>query len=424
MRALSDAIADPRDPTRITFPMSCLFFVGVLLFLLRLGARRQVGLSLRNGHATANIAALFNVPCAPHGDTLDATYRRVQVGDVQEAQCRCIDALVRRKVLDPFRLLTLYLVVAADGSEVASFSKPHCPHCLHQTHEGKTTYSHKVLEAKIVTPTGLAFSLMTEFIENEAPDVKKQDCELRAFYRLADRLARRFPRLPIVLTLDGMFAVGPVFELCRQHRWDFVIVLKDGDLPSVEREFEALDKLEPRRLRVRSGPNETIEQTFRWQNDIDYVDTNRKEHTLGVVECVDRRTEVDDTHKTRTFKWVTSLRLSKHNVSAIANDGGRIRWRIENEGFNTQKNGGYGLEHVYSKDPNAAKVFYLLLQVAHTVHQLIESASLLRHAARGDPPTGVDLARRLFEAWRNALISPAMLADVEAGHYQIRLRPP
>jgi hypothetical protein len=41
-----------------------------------------------------------------------------------------------------------------------------------------------------------------------------------------------------------------------------------------------------------------------------------------------------------------------------ADQGGRIRWKIENEGFNAQKNGGYELEHGYTKDPNAAKIFY------------------------------------------------------------------
>jgi hypothetical protein len=41
-----------------------------------------------------------------------------------------------------------------------------------------------------------------------------------------------------------------------------------------------------------------------------------------------------------------------------------------NEGFNTQKNGGFALEHAYSKKPVASKVFYFLLQMAHLLFHL------------------------------------------------------
>lgn len=65
------------------------------------------------------------------------------------------------------------------------------------THNGKTTYYHPVLEAKLVLPNGFAFSILTEFIENPGKNPTKQDCELKAFYRLAERLKAEFPRLPV-----------------------------------------------------------------------------------------------------------------------------------------------------------------------------------------------------------------------------------
>jgi hypothetical protein len=48
-------------------------------------------------------------------------------------------------------------------------------------------------------------------------------------------------------------------------------------------------------------------------------------------------------------------------VERLANQGGRLRWKIENEGFNVQKNSELNMEHAYSEDPVARKVFYLLL---------------------------------------------------------------
>jgi hypothetical protein len=81
-----------------------------------------------------------------------------------------------------------------DGTGTISFDHPHCPHCLTRTRNGKTIYYHPVLEAKLLTSNGFAFSLMTEFIGNPAQRVTKQDCELKAFYRLAERLKIHFPR--------------------------------------------------------------------------------------------------------------------------------------------------------------------------------------------------------------------------------------
>jgi hypothetical protein len=116
----------------------------------------------------------------------------------------------------------------------------------------------------------------------------------------------------------------------------------------------------------------------------------------------------------------TNHNISFNKVDVLANTGGRLRWKIENEGFNVQKNGGYHLEHAYSHHPNAKKVFYLLLQLAHLLFQLIEKGSLFRKAF----PTGVgsqkNLAARLLEAWRNLPISPAAFCRLYGGRSQIR----
>jgi len=97
----------------------------------------------------------------------------------------------------------------------------------------------------LVTRTGFAFSVMTEFIENPEETPTKQDCELKAFDRLAERLKQRFPRLPICLLLDGLYAGGPTFTRCEQYDWQFLITLQDDDLPALQREFKALLPLAP-----------------------------------------------------------------------------------------------------------------------------------------------------------------------------------
>ncbi len=413
-------VHDPRDRDSITYSLASLAFAGILMFLCRLGARRQIGLLLRNGPSVSKVEVLFGVESFPHGDTLGYLFRRLDPNSVQEVVTGMTERLIRKKVLYPYRLLGRYFVVAVDGTGILTYSRRHCRHCLTQTQDGKTIYYHKVLEAKLVTPNGFAFSLMSEFIENAEEEMTQQDCELRAFYRLAKRLRERFPRLPIMLSLDGLYAGGPTFELCREFGWRFMIVLKDRDLRSVNEEFGALAKLQRENRLTWHAGNKEVRQSFRWVTDIGYIDSDKREHTLSVLECRETKKDRSGQDKTTKFKWVTNLKLTQNKVIEIAHHGGRIRWKIENEGFNVQKRGGYRLEHAYSDDPTAAKIFYFLLQIAHLLHQLMEKGSLLRKAFPGKCGSAQNLAFRLLEAWRNAYYSKKDLDALLQRRFQIR----
>jgi hypothetical protein len=395
-----------------------------MMFLLRLGARRQVTHKLRYDQTSrANFMAVFGVDSFPHGDTLNELYKRLSVDEVQESVSSVSETLIRAKVLYPYRVLDRYYVVVIDGTGMLRFNERHCEHCLTKTlNNGKTLYYHSVLEAKLVTHTGLAFSLMTEFIENAEENPSKQDCELKAFYRLASRIKERFPRLPILLSLDGLYAGGPTFSLCERYGWKYVIVLGENDLPSVNEEFSSLRALCPQnQLVLHTGKKAEIDQHYSWVNAISYVDTEKREHVLSVVQCLETKPKRDGQRKTTRFKWLTNLTVKKQNVAAVASEGGRIRWKIENEGFNVQKNGGYGLEHAYSNDWVAERVFYLLLQIACILSQLIERGSLLKHAFPKGLGSAENLAFRLLEAWRNLMITQALLEQVRSVRFQIRL---
>jgi len=99
--------------------------------------------------------------------------------------------------------------------------------------------------------------------------------------------------------------------------------------------------------------------------------------------------------------------------------GGRDRWKIENEGFNVQKNGGYELEHPYTSNEPAAKIFYFLLQIAHMIIQLIYKGSLLRNMSIQVTSMKM-LAFLLLEAWRNAFITENNLELIKMKKIQIR----
>jgi hypothetical protein len=411
-------VEDPRVAAKCDYPLTQLLTTGLLMFIFRLGARRQIALKLRNSRSVRKMKTLFGIEAAPHGDTLNDVLKHLDPDQVQEVVCSMVEKLIRNKVLDRYRFLGRF-VIAVDGTGLWTFSERHCEHCLTKTHGNQTVYYHNTLEAKLVTTDGFAFSLMTEFIENNEPNPTKQDCELKAFYRLAERLKKRFPRLSLLVTLDGLYAVGPVFDLCDRLDWKYLAVLKDESLKSVNREFASLSKLQPEN-RITVHRDKRIEE-FSWVNDIDYTDTDGLAHKVHVLQC-DRTDTSTGKIKTSTHRWVGNVKISQERAMAVADEGGWIRWKIENEGFNEQKNRGYGLEHAYSKNPIAAKVFYFLLQIAHMISQLLEKGSLLRKSFPRGLGSGENLALRLLEAWRNLSVWTAeALSQLLQVRIQIRL---
>jgi hypothetical protein len=423
-------ISDPRNPEQVIYPLPSLLFTGTFLFLCQLRSRRGIQDQLRhNPPSQAKFAAWFGTENVPHGDTLNYTFRRVQVAEVQEVLCRTVETLIRKKVLYRYRLLGLYYLVVIDGTGVLTFRERHCPHCLTQTRQpGETRYYHPVLGAKLVTQQGLVCSLMTEFIENADLSADKQDCELSAFYRLARRLKARFPRLPICLLLDGLYAGGPTFQVCQDYDWKYLVVLREEDLPQLHRSFAAvIPHLPEQRKRVdheqvnAKQRTERVGQAYRWAEGLHYADSQKRVHRLNLLECHETRRDTRGRVSEIHYKWITNFSLTSRNVDQLANRGGRLRWKIENEGFNVQKNSDLKLEHPYSQDPTARKIFYLLLQLAHLISQLLRKGSWLRPVFPAGLRTARNLAFRLLEAWRNLSLSATDFLALAEGRFQIRL---
>lgn len=419
MRAWLDDLRDPRDPNRTVYPARCLLVTGLLMFLLKLGSRRQIRFELDSPRALENLNRLAGCrqERVPHGDTLNYLLSRLAPGELAGLRRRMVQRLLRMKVLDGGRLLS-YVPVVIDGTGQLFFRRRHCPHCLKRTVGGQTRYYHHVLEAKLVTPQGLAISVGTAFIENADPGASKQDCELKAFARLTEQLHKDFPQLRLCLLLDALYANGPVFDLCRRYRWKFIVTFKQGSLPALWTEYEALRALQPENRRTGTTA-EGVRQTFAWVPDLPYTDTEGRTFHLGTLECCET-----DRQASRFFAWLTNFRVQSHTVAALANRGGRLRWKIENEGFNIQKNGGFALEHAYGTSPWALKNFYLLMQLAHLVLQLVERGNLLVDRCETLFGSLRALGRRLAESLRHALIPLHALDVAAAARIQIRLRPP
>jgi hypothetical protein len=269
------------------------------------------------------------------------------------------------------------------------------------------------LEAKLLTSTGLAVSLASEFIENppgRSPtdyQEQKQDCELKAFDRLAATLKATFPQLRLCLSFDSLYGCGRAFAVCQKYHWHFVVTFKEGRTPELWREFLALLKLRPHQKRTTILPDKT-QRVYRWVEQLPYIDSENRSWTLGAILCE----ETSPTGEKTTFAWLTNLAVNRDSVIDIADQVGRLRQKIENEGFNVQKNSGLNLEHVFSQNWDHAKAYYYLLQIGHLLMQLLHHNSLHRALAKqyGQPSVLAlwgalkKIPQRLLEALRYYLL--------------------
>ena len=229
------------------------------------------------------------------------------------------------KALDDFRFQGDF-IVAVDGTGYLSFSHHHCSRCLTQKHSsGHISYLHPVLEAKLLSTTSLALSLASEFIENPPGRTpadyqeKKQDCELKAFDRLARSLKASFPQLRLCLSLDSLYGCGRAFALCQQHHWHFVVTFKEGRTPDLWQEFQALLKLCPEQKRIVTLPDKT-RRLYRWVEQLPYTDSENRAWTLGAIVCE----ETSPTGETTTFAWLTNWAVNRDSLVAIADQVGRL----------------------------------------------------------------------------------------------------
>jgi hypothetical protein len=429
-------VDDPRNQRHNTYryPAGFVLWVGIVMYVCKLGSRRQINFELRTDAVLKNInmMAKTSMEVMPDHGTVGYLLENLAVKDLSGVRYKIINHLIRNKCFNAGRLYGDYLIVI-DGSQMMSSSVPHCMNCLTREKDGVLSYHHDVLEAKLITPGGLAISIETEFIENSYPEDtfdinsgleafhrahretqgSKQDCELRAFYRLIQRLKTTFPQLSICLLLDALFANQHVLALCAKHNWHYIINFKEGSLPATWQEYLKIKEINPGNhgaYKTREG----VQQEFQWANGIDF-----QGHTLNALEC----TEITDAGK-KTFVWMTNFEVTNHNYPSIGNKGGRLRWIIENQAFNTQKNGGYNMEHPYSQDPVGMKNFYMLLQIAHIINQLIEKGSLIPQDIYKSFGSIANIARRLLESLRTTVFNPAELRLIDSAKFQIRLRSP
>ena len=166
------ALPEWREPELCRYGRPALAWTVLPMSLGRLGARRQIRFQLGTPEGRERLSALAGerLDAVPHGDTVADYLARVDPAAVQPVSQAMVRALLEARRLEDFRLLGKYYLVAVDltgmlylGDRASEFTRG----CLTQTAaDGRTLYYRPVCEAKLLTRTGLALSLGSEFVEN------------------------------------------------------------------------------------------------------------------------------------------------------------------------------------------------------------------------------------------------------------------
>lgn len=351
-------VKDPRHQSYITYGTETILYTILLKNAFGIDSMRSMTERFNKEECIENVKkvlGLRQLEDLPHYDTVNDFLSKLDGKELEKIRTYMIKTLLKKRCFEAYRIADKYWPVVVDGTGMHTFKEKHCKHCLRreykdkETGETKVIYMHHVLEAKFVV-ADMVFSIASEFIENESEDVSKQDCELKAFKRLAKKIKNTFKRLPICLLGDSLYACEPVFDICDENKWQYIFRFKEGRIQSIASEFWAVKSLEE---------NDKKASIF-WVNDLPYNDRG-----VNLLEAV---IETKDKKK-RQFLFITDIKITKKNAERLV-QAGRSRWKIENEGFNHQKNGWHDIEHVNCHDYTAMKNHYLLVQIADILVQL------------------------------------------------------
>lgn len=324
-----------------------------------------------------NLKAIYHIQRVPCDTQMRAILDEVQPEDLRPAFQAVFRQLQRGKVLESMVFFQGCYLLPLDGTEYFSSNTIHCSSCL-QRKSGKgdtITYYHQVLGAALVHPDQReVIPLMPEPIIKQDGQTKN-DCERNAAKRFVAKFRHDHPHLDVIITEDGLSANGPHILELQKQRMHFILGVKAGDHDALFQHMEeAYGKGQAQTLTLEDRQRGVIHH-FRWISQVP-LNASHPELLINFLEYWEISEE-----GIQYFSWVTDLELTAETVFTIMR-GGRARWKIENETFNTLKNQGYHFEHNFGHgEKNLSVVFVLLMMLAFLVDQVQQKCNPLFQAA-------------------------------------------
>jgi hypothetical protein len=353
-----------------------------------------------------NLKTLFHIDSIPKDTQLRDVLDGCQTDPIEKIFSDFFSHLQRGKQLEAYRFYQGMYLMPVDGSEYFSSEKISCPSCLvKESKEGQMRYHHQILQAVIAHPEKKQLiPLAPEPIQN-TDGTNKQDCEINAAKRIVKKIRKAHRKLKIIFVGDDLYSKQPFIDELKKAKMSFILVAKPSDHKILNEWFTELKQMgETSSLKYTDIKGR--EHLHEWINEIPLNGT-KNAHNVNYFQY----SLIVKGKRTYHNSWVSDIPVSKNNVKDLVG-GGRCRWKIENEGFNTLKNQGYHIEHNFGHGKkNLSMVFFLLNLVAFFTHQILELSDLLYQRCRSKFSARTEYCNQLrctfrillFKSWEQML---------------------
>ncbi len=311
-----------------------------------------------------NLGSMYKIKQAPGDTQMRTILDEVDPEEIRPIFPKVYWQLERSGELRKFVFLEGSYLVSLDGTGYFYSKSINCTCCLQKVNKktGEVTYYHQIVGGVIIHPNCReVIPLMPEPIMKQDGETKN-DCERNASKRFLARLKEDYPDVTFTITEDALSPNAPHIREIKKHGYHFILGVKEGDHKYLFEQV-ALARQEGRTTEFEQR-REGVLHRFSFINQ---MPLNKSNPNL-LVNFVEYWEIGKD--KIQHFCWVTDFTVTKLNVFTIMR-GGRARWKVENETFNTLKNQGYHFEHNYGHGKkHLSAVFVTLMMLAFLVDQI------------------------------------------------------
>lgn len=310
-----------------------------------------------------NLKRLYGIETIPCDTQMRTILDEVDPEDIRPLYKDVFRQLQRGKVMEKMVFMEDSYLLTLDGTGYFASKEVHCPSCLEKksSKTGEIRYAHQLLGGAIVHPDyAEVVPFAPEAIIKQDGETKN-DCERNAAKRFLEKLRQDHPHLSLIVIEDGLSSNAPHISELQKCDLHYILGVKEGDHKFL---FEYVAKAHQAGQTTECEcESEGAVHRFRFINQAPLNEAN-PDLLVNFVEYWEIKPG-----KTQHFSWVTDFTVTTANVFQIMR-GGRARWKVENETFNTLKNQGYHFEHNFGHgNKNLSVVFASLVMLAFLVDQ-------------------------------------------------------
>lgn len=403
---IEETIPDCRNQELITYSKQSIMMSALAIFLFRMQSGNKFDEKSHDDderYSKTNMAKFIDAPenRVPVIKTIEKFLKNLEENSVNDLMIAFFKDLMNSKFFKqhPQIMPGDFFLLAADCVHTHTYDHLHhvdidgnndCKCCLKrvynkETENEKIRWLHNILVFSFVFMGGLKIPVYRYPIhakqivnlENASEEIHKQECELVALKVALPAIRQAFPRMKVVLLLDGLYANRPVIQLAQEHKCGYIIVRKDGCLPSLAKECDeqathSNHKKNCVKMCQKFCEDWLIEEKYEWFNSKYLGD----ELTTNVLRFWETKTKTGEEPEIYKCEWLFSWRLSRKTCESAARQG-RARWEIEDL-FNSLKNRGFKLKHDYSRDPRSCFNWQGLALLAFGIFELFRFSEAIK----------------------------------------------